>query len=458
MAYVHPHNEKTLFGTTLGEGRFVRTAERQRYAFQSNDKREIFLVDEPTVFRNILLLGSPGCGKTNVMNQIVEQAISWNSESKDGVNLIFDTKGDYLNHPGFYRYSKDVILGNDAKNRHRSVVWNLFDEVLADSTGSNSKEDELNYMANAREVAYVLFKERGSTSQPFFCNAARDIFAHMIIYFIRRNRDDPAKRGNILNNYDFVQVLMNKNPADFIKMFNMYDDMKGLISYIGDGNNNQALGVLAELRSMVSDCFTGVFCQKSAPNQPYFSIRRAIREKKGRNIFLEYDMSVGEVLIPIYRLIIDIALKEALSEHSNGHTHIFLDELKLLPKSTHLEDALNFGRSKRVSVVAGLQSVGQIYSTYGEEAGQVILGGFGSVFAMNTSDYRSRKYVSDLFGTNVVGYRYYDSSNSPVDRERDGFVVEDWDLREMKRGQAVIGLASQEEPFSFTFEKDYTEG
>ena len=156
----------------------------------------------------------------------------------------------------------------------------------------------------------------------------------------------------------------------------------------------------------------------------------------------------------MYRLLVDLALKEALSTEANGHTHVFLDELKLLPKVTHLEDALNFGRSKQVSVVAGLQSVGQIYATYGQEAGQVILGGFGSVIALNTGDYASRDYVTRLFGPNVTAYRYENGSHTPIDRERDGFSVEHWHIQQLQPGHAVVGLVSQAEPFLFFFEKD----
>ena len=165
-------------------------------------------------------------------------------------------------------------------------------------------------------------------------------------------------------------------------------------------------------------------------------------------------MSLGETMIPIYRLLVDLALKEALGTNSNGHTHIFLDELKLLPKVTHLEDALNFGRSKRVSVVAGLQSVGQIYSTYGKDTGHVILGGFGSVIALKTNDFDSREYISQLFGPNLIAYRYENGSNTPIDRERDGRTVEHWHIQNLQIGHAIVGLASQSEPFLFFFEED----
>lgn len=441
-------NQNILYGTSVENGIFIPSYNQQRLYFRDQNTRKSFAIDEPSVFKNLLLLGGAGSGKTNVMNQIVDQVLNWNNtEGKTGVGLIFDTKGDYITHKNF-RKPGDYIIGNDKRYRDVSVSWNIFDEVLADGN------QPIDYEANAREIANVLFKGRGSKTQPFFANAARDIFANMIIYFIRRKRDNPKVWSDKLNNQELVTFLLRKDTKEFAKFFKIYNDMNGLISYIGDGTNNQALGVFGELRSMLNDCFQGIFCRKPSIQHPSFSIRHAIREKNGRNIFILYDMSLGESMTPIYRLLVDLALKEALGTLSNGHTHIFLDELKLLPKLTHLEDALNFGRSKKVSVVAGLQSVGQIYSTYGQENGQVILGGFGSVIAMKSNDYASREYISQLFGPNVIAYRYENGSSNPIDRERDGHTVEHWHIQNLEPGHAIVGLASQITPFKFFFEKD----
>ena len=435
--------KKVLFGNIIEDTEYKATEYEPRIIFCDNNMRHSFALDEPTVFKNLLLLGSAGSGKTNILNQIVAQTRAWcNSERADGVSLIFDTKGDYESHPGFYN-NGDYLIGNDIRFRNKSVIWNIFEEILADGY------DPVDYEANSREMASILFKDRGSKTQPFFSNAARDIFANMLIYFVRRKRDSPERWHGKLNNKDFISFLLNKTPADFSKYFQIYPDMKGLISYIGDGSSNQALGVFGELRSMLYDCFQG-----ESPNKS-FSIRKAIRNKSGKAIYILYDLSIGETMTPIYRLLIDLALKEALSESANGHTHIFLDELKLLPKVSHLEDALNFGRSKKVSVIAGLQSVGQIYSLYGKEAGQVILGGFGSVIALKSSDYESREYISQLYGSNIYAYRYHSESNNPIDREREGHTLEHWHLQSLKYpGQAYVSLASQSYPFMFYFGED----
>lgn len=440
--------EKVIYGKSLASCRYISDKNIPKLIFRSAaDPDRMFGVSEETVFRHILFLGGSGCGKTNTLSQIYYQLKKEENPQKS-IALVFDTKGDYKNHKGFYVPGKDIILGNSKNFRDQSVVWNIFEEVLADGN------DPRDYESNAREIAKGLFNGRGSATQPFFAEAAMTIFSNTLIYFIRRYRDNFEKWKNNLNNKFLLSFLNSYSAQDLTKFFSIYPDMRGLKTYFGDGNNNQALGVFAELRAMLDSCFRGIFAAEPPHGTKGFSIRKAIREKGGKTIFLEYDIATGEALLPIYSVLVDLALKESLSESANGNTYLMLDELKLLPKLTHLDDAINFGRSKNVSVIAGLQSVNQIYSAYGKEQGQVILGGFGSVFAFKTSDHESRDYITKLFGPNVISYRYYGLNNNPIDRERTGNTVEHWNIQALETGEAIIGLSSQREPFQFDFEYD----
>ena len=82
----------------------------------------------------------------------------------------------------------------------------------------------------------------------------------------------------------------------------------------------------------------------------------------------------------------------------------------------------------------------------------MIAGGFGTVFAFRTSDNASREYISGLFGRNVVSFQYTGIDRQPVKREREGYVVESWDQLALKKGQAVVGIADEPDPFVFQFE------
>ena len=183
-------------------------------------------------------------------------------------------------------------------------------------------------------------------------------------------------------------------------------------------------------------------------------MRQAVRKKGARALFIEYDLSVGETLTPVYRLLVDQALKEALSRSQNtGKVYLIADEFKLLPKLQHIDDALNFGRGLGVRVMAGIQSIDQLYDVYGKDKGAVIASGFGSIFAFHTNDASSREYISKRFGANIFIYEYMDTQRNRYDsNERNGNTVEEWDQAELGLGQAVIGLGYNP-PFLFQFDQ-----
>ena len=410
--------------------------------YEDNEGKNYFTINEDIMSRHIMLLGGTGCGKTNTFHLTVSQLRDEDNDTRFDVFVIFDTKGDFLQNFG---QSGDIVIGNDREYRGRSVRWNLFEDVLADG------DDPEDYEINARELAASLFVGRGSSSQPFFSNAARDIFASIIIYFIRRARENPSGRQELLNNRTLVRFFQSADGKKYNEIFSKYSDMKSLISYIGEGTSNQALGVFGELKSMINDCFLGVFADDDKKGR--FSMRNAVRRKGGRAVFIEYDLSVGEVMTPIYRVLIDLALKEALGRNGGekGNVYMVLDELKLLPKLQHFDDALNFGRSMGVKVIAGLQSINQLYSIYGREKGLVVAGGFGTIFGFHTSDYASREYITELFGRNIVSYQYTGMDRLLVKKEREGNAVEIWDQLALGKGEAVIGLADKAAPFLFHF-------
>ena len=408
---------------------------------EAQNPSNYFTLNDRIMSRHILMLGGAGSGKTNVFNLTVSQLRDDDNDNTEDVFIVFDTKGDFWEN---FHLQGDLVIGNGKKYREISARWNLFDDVLADG------DDPEDYEINAREMAAVLFEGRGSESQPFFSYAARDIFANVVIYFIRRAKEDPNRRKNLLNNHMLVDFLQKATGKKYVEIFSYYPDMRSLLSYIGDGTSNQALGVFGELKSMINDCFFGVFASDDAKER--FSMRNTVRKKGGMAIFIEYDLTVGEVMTPMYRLLIDLALKEALGRtEEKGNVYLILDELKLLPKLKHLDDALNFGRSMGVKVIAGLQSINQLYDIYGREKGLVVAGGFGSVFGFHTSDHASREYLTELFGKNVIGYQYTGVDRTLVKKEREGNTLEIWDQLLLKQGQAVVGLSDKAEPFLFQF-------
>jgi len=407
--------------------------------------------------RHMLFIGGTGSGKTNALNFFL-QDIKAKMTDKD-VMIVFDTKGDF--ERDFFDAEKDVVIGNSPRYRTRSETWNIFNDVLADGW------DEEDYLINLNEISASLFKKYESDSQPFFALAARGVFSAVLLSFIRKKKwlidgkipsDDLQEVAQFFeDNFNNSGVLRHFNSAkvqDFHDMAKGFPDLVKIKSYIGDGNNNQGLGVLAEVHVMLQDIFLGVFGKKGD-----FSIRDFVRQKGARTLFLEYDMSIGETLSPLYSLLMDLALKEALGrseeEGKKGSIYIVLDELKLLPQIMHLDDAVNFGRSMGVKIIAGLQSVTQVYDIYGEggghDKGDAILSGFGSVVSFRPNDSVTREYVQNRFGKNMLNEEF-DCGHEVVYERRQGFAIEDWDLNKLQLGQAVIALG-ENPPFIYKFNK-----
>lgn len=94
-------------------------------------------------------------------------------------------------------------------------------------------------------------------------------------------------------------------------MHGIFDELRSVLSYI-EGDGEQSQGVLSEMYSVIRDILIGVFAERGG-----FSIRNFVRAKGGKVLFIEYDLAIGSVLTPIYRLFFDLAIKEALGRTSS---------------------------------------------------------------------------------------------------------------------------------------------
>jgi type IV secretory pathway TraG/TraD family ATPase VirD4 len=420
----------------------------------SNGKKVSFGIDDDILSKHTLLVGGTGCGKSNLFYHFVKQ-LKANMNSND-IMIVFDSKGDFYD-----RFKptprKDVVLGNSSKYRGHTERWNVFREVLADGW------DDSDIVINTQEICKAFFEERTSNnnSNPFFPNAARDVLALLMISLVRSgdyaNSTDKNDYCSLMLNNEVLKAILDEYTVPMIleETCVKFSDMTRILTYIGGKGSKQAEGVLAELYSVVNDIFRGVFAERGT-----FSMRKFVRNKGGRTLYIEYDLSTGSVLAPIYTLLFDLALKEALGRTTGtaGNVYLIVDELKLLPRLQHMDDGINFGRSLGVKILAGLQSIEQLYADYDEADAKNIIAGFSSIYAFRANDPKTREYTRDLFGENLTVERYQGTDRLLIDAApRTGHTVEDWDLRKLRTGEAIVGLAGKAdndppEPFKIQFD------
>lgn len=408
-----------------------------------NGTASSFALDESILSKHSLLIGGTGCGKTTLFYHLISQVKC--RMTQDDVMIVFDSKGDF-----YSKFAKpgDLVIGSSSQYYQKSERWNIFKEVLADGW------DEERYNINAQEICKAFFKERTEKNQSnaFFPNAARDLLAALVASFIKAAKeDDPAgSKSPIASEYFYndklLEYLNGHNSAEIVETLSHFPENTSVISYIEE-EGQQTQGVLSELYSVIRDLFIGVFAGHGK-----FSIRDFVRKKGGRTLFIEYDLSIGNVLTPMYSMLFDLALKEALGrQQSQGNVYLFCDEFKLLPRLEHIDDGVNFGRSLGVKIFAGLQSIEQLYEIYKQEKGRNIAAGFSSIYAFRANDTSTRKFVTELFGKNMLLEQYTTLDKKIVEEKRNGYTVEDWDMTELGIGEAVVGLPFAK-PFKFYFD------
>lgn len=381
-------------------------------------------IDEAMFSKHMLIVGSIGTGKTNFINWLIMQIKQ--SLRPDELLVIFDTKGDFYDE--FYTPG-DVVISNDetACGRNGVDYWNIFNEMVYDQSP----------VTFANEIATRIFEKKiEKSSQPFFPNAARDVLMAILVYFYRLYQ----KTGKMPTNKDLRDFLDRANGQILLNMLGTYEDMQAIVSYISHPESPQTQGVISELQQGVRSVFIDNFAQNGT-----LSIREAVKNKGGYTLFVAYDIKYGAVLAPIYTLLIDLALKEALgrTRQRRGNLWVVIDEFRLLPKLSLLEFALNFGRSLGVKLIVAMQNINQVYEAYGEQLAQSILSGFTTVVTFGLTDANTRKFVADNSGKQIrmysIGAKGFEEEQKQIN---EGNVVEDWLLASLRVGQSLITVPS----------------
>ncbi len=388
-----------------------------------------FVLTEKLLSQHLMLIGGIGSGKTNTFNQILQNIVPQLS-SRD-VMIIFDTKGDFYKE--FYRPG-DIVISNDgtACGSNGPDYWNIINEL---DSSIGLKEDVI-------EISNALFadKLKKSGENSFFPQAAKDIISAVLYHFSLVKNKGTVKSDNFT-----LSEVMKKEGIDWYRnILSMYPNFAAMQSYIPKDAMGQALGVLAELQQVIRSVFVGNFAKRGS-----LSIRNLVRSKGGKKVFIEYDIGVGGMLSPVYSLLFDLAIKEALCRSkSDGNVFFVCDEFKLLPNLKHIDDAVNFGRSLGIKFMIGVQNIDQIIEIYGENMAKNIFSGFLNLFAFKVGDYSTRNYIKERCGENRKCTVY--KSMNVQETISMAHVVEDWDVANLKLGEAIVSINTAE-PFKFGF-------
>ncbi len=412
-----------------------QATKREGICISSKDSGDIYLT-KTILSKHILAIGSIGSGKTNGLFHIGKNVIQKLHEMDRCV--FFDAKGDYERE---FAASTDIVIGK--VHGGGSQAWNIFADLMCTPTAQPDME-------LLRQVATTLFDKAIKSSQnPAFPSGARDLFVGLTLIFIRQQQAAGTASWNTLNNATLKAFFSREvcNPDRIAELVQAHPDLQWLQMYVLARGSATTQSYLAPLLAVVNEMFVGCFAQEGS-----FSIRNYITNGGGRKkVFIAYDAEYGCMLDSMYTAMLDLAMRQALGRTARNGGDIFfvMDELPVLPPLTYLDQALNFGRSLGIKVIAGIQNTSQMVDKYGENGAISILSGFSTCFCFHLFDEVSRSYVKERHGRSMRRF------SAPTANGRDQInilqemdVIADWDIAGLDNGWCIVSLPTGE-PFFF---------
>ena len=341
------------------------------------------LVDTGDV--HAIMIGAAGVGKTAYwLYPCLEYAMA------SGMSFLStDTKGDVVRNYGriaqeCYGYRVGVI---DLRNPTRSDGFNLLHLVSKYMDAFKAHPETLLFKAKAERYAKIISKTiitAGMDGQnfgqnQFFYDAAEGLLTATILLVAEFC---PPPERHIVSVFKIIQELMapsqSKGQTQFQVLLSMLPDTHKAKWFAGAATStaDQAMAsvmstTLARLNAFLDSEMEQLLCFDTAVDAETFC-----REKSALFLVMpEEDPSkffmVSLIIQQLYREIL------AVADDNGGklpnRAVFYCDEFGTLPKIESAEMMFSASRSRRLSIVPIIQSLGQLEKNYGKEGAEIIV-------------------------------------------------------------------------------------
>jgi type IV conjugative transfer system coupling protein TraD len=345
-------------------GNLISTKEYERLLKKRGESRDLpvgsVCMPKSAETKHTFIVGRPGVGKTVMLCHILERL-----KKRGEKAIVYDFKGEYLSK--FYEPGKDFIFNPLDK---RSLGWNIF--------------NELESFMDVDAVAASLIPPPIATIEPFWPEAARDVFAGILHYLLQNGGQ---------NNRHIWQMVTAEGRSIADNLKNTKGGERGY-RYIEDASSKQALSVFATMMQYVK-CF-----EFMAKNDGDFCINDWLSDDDRGMIFITNYSNVEDTLRPILSLFVDLLGRKLLSMPDSQSRRIFfmLDEFGTLQRLSSILKLLTLSRSKGGCVFLGIQDLGQIQKLYSRDHRQSIVNSCGTSVIFSVADTETARYCSEKIG------------------------------------------------------------
>ena len=378
----------------ISGGKIVPVEKLKRLITKFKQESDLSLAGLPLIkdreTEHTMIIGTTGCGKTNAMNELIQQI-----RSRGDKMIIVDTTNGFVDR--FYDKEQDIIL-NPLDSRSKS--WNLWEECTED------------YLFD--EFAESLIPQMGH--DPFWSSSARTVLTVA------------AKQLADENDYS-LQRLMEITISLPLKEVYPYFSGSIAASMMHPDSEKTALSIRSTIATSIK-CFE--YLEEA---EETFSIRDWILDPEQSGIlFLSCSPEQRSSLRPLLSGWLSLATKAALSrpEGSNQKLWFFIDELSSLNKLPSLPNSMAEVRKYGGCFVLGLQNLSQLDDLYGSNMSRSICGLTGTKLVFRSPDAYTAKRMSEFLGEQEI-IEHSESISFGAHQMRDGV-----SLAEQRRNKTVI--------------------
>jgi len=375
-----------------GSGRILSAREVSSILKSINKAGHFYIGAMPLVkdseTKHFLVTGSTGCGKTNLIHNILPQV-----EKKKQPAIIIDQTGEMI--AKYYNPTRGDIIFNPFDKRAKS--WDFWSDC-------HSCEE-------LERFAKILFgfnrKRTGHSADPFWEQSAESLFIACTDY--QRSTGDlrieqlcSLVRGSSLG---ILQAKLKNTDAS---------------RYLESDNKTTASSILSVLAINAKPL--SYLRNNTLDNS--FSLKehfKNIDQGAGNWLFLATKPSSRELTLALIACISELAFSRLLDIGIKEDRRIWfvIDELSALGKLPSLPTLMAEGRKYGACVLSGLQSLNQLYSNYGQYEGSTIFGQFGTNFFFRNNEPAIAKTVSSICGRETI-YRQQKNTSFGAHEFRDG--------------------------------------
>ena len=340
------------------------------------------LVDDSDI--HTLMIGASGVGKTaNFLYPNIEYCCA------AGMSFAAtDSKGDLYRNTAtiaekYYGYKISVI---DLRNPTRSSGYNML-YLVNKYFDLYKSEGKLEYKAKAEKFAKITAKtiisadgDVSSMGQnAFFYESAEGLLTSVILLVAEFC---PPEKRHIISVFKLIQDLLAPSEVKGKSQFKLLMDKlpsehkSRWFSGAALNSSEQAMAsvmttAMSRLNAFLDTELEQVLCFDTSIDMEDFCNRKSaiylvLPEEDNTKHFL-----VSLILQQIYREMLTVA--DEKSGQLDKRVMIYADEIGTLPKIEGLEMMFSASRSRKISIVAIIQSLAQFEKTYGKEGAEIIV-------------------------------------------------------------------------------------